>query len=84
MKYLMESSCLPSLEKFKLDQPVKEDSPNLASLMAGEPFTTSVSAAIPIDALPSQQAASYTFDFTNEPIPAGVTEWMGIVIPFVA
>jgi len=52
--------------------------------MAGEPFTTSVSAAIPIDALPSQQAASYTFDFTNEPIPAGVTEWMGIVIPFVA
>ncbi|MCJ7600185.1 MAG: hypothetical protein MUO63_01630 [Desulfobulbaceae bacterium] len=42
--------------------------------MADEPFTSSVSAAIPIDALSSPQAAAYIFDFTNEPIPAGVTD----------
>ena len=51
-----------------------EDSTALASLMAGEPFTSSVSAAIPVGSLSFQQAMTYTFDFTDEPIPAGVTD----------
>ncbi len=51
-----------------------QDSTAMASLMAGEPFTASESAAVPIDALSSQLAETYTFNFTAEPIPAGVTD----------
>ena len=50
------------------------DSASLASLMAEESFSASASTPIPIDALSSQQATSFTFDFTEEPIPAGVTD----------
>jgi len=50
------------------------DSASLMSLMAGESFSASVSAPIPIDTLSSQQYETYTFDFTDEPIPAGVTD----------
>lgn len=51
-----------------------QDNATMASLMAGEPFTSSISAPIPIDSLSSQQAGTYIFDFTADPIPTGVTD----------
>jgi hypothetical protein len=73
----MQSGVLHAVARYKIVpgfQPDLSGYPPNGEVMRSVPFSYSVSMPIPISSLSSSEATEFAFDFSNDPIPAGITD----------